>query len=108
MMIAINLLLITLIVVFVIDLTDAVDTLKGLIWKLIHPSTPYTEYSLKPFDCSLCSSWWIMLLYLLLINSFTIPYIALSALFSFLTPTFSNILIAVQDEINRWIRYIFR
>lgn len=105
-MIVIDLLLITLITVFVIDLTDAVDSIKKLIWRIFHKHTPYTDYSLKPFDCSLCSSWWLMLIYLIITNSFTIPYIALCALFSFLTPTFSNLLVGLQDKINKLINYI--
>lgn len=106
-MIILNLLLITTIVVFVIDLTDFVYTIKKFIWKIFHKHTPYTDFSMKPFDCSLCLSWWLMLIYLIVVHSFTIPYIALCALFSFFTPTISNFLLCVQDEINKWLDFIF-
>lgn len=94
----INLILIQLIIVFIIDLSGAVDSLKLFISKyLTKNKIVTTNFSLKPFDCSLCSTWWIGLIYLLICHSFTIPYIALVALLSYLTPLSSSILLLIKD-----------
>lgn len=94
----IDLILIQLIIVFIIDLSGAVESFKLFISKhLTKNKIVTTNFSIKPFDCSLCSTWWIGLIYLLICHSFTIPYIALVALLSFLTPLSSSILLLIKD-----------
>lgn len=94
----IDLILIQLIIVFIIDLSGVVDSIKLFISKhLTKNKIVTTNFSLKPFDCSLCSTWWIGLIYLLICHSFTIPYIALVALLSYLTPLSSSILLLIKD-----------
>ena len=94
----IELILIQLIIVFIIDLSGVVDSIKLFISKhLTKNKIVTTNFSLKPFDCSLCSTWWIGLIYLLICHSFTIPYIALVALLSYLTPLSSSILLLIKD-----------
>lgn len=94
----IDLILIQLIIVFIIDLSGAVDSIKLFISKILTKGKiQTTNFDLKPFTCSLCSTWWIGLIYLLVCHSFTIPYIALVALLSFLTPLSSSILLLIKD-----------
>lgn len=94
----IDLILIQLIIVFIIDLSGAVESLKLFISKILTKGKiQTTNFDLKPFTCSLCSTWWIGLIYLLVCHSFTIPYIALVALLSFLTPLSSSILLLIKD-----------
>ena len=94
----IELILIQLIIVFIIDLSGVVDSIKLFISKhLTKNKIVTTNFSIKPFDCSLCSTWWIGLIYLLICHSFTIPYIALVALLSYLTPLSSSILLLIKD-----------
>ena len=94
----IDLILIQLIIVFIIDLSGAVESFKLFISKhLTKNKIVTTNFSIKPFDCSLCSTWWIGLIYLLICHSFTIPYIALVALLSYLTPLSSSILLLIKD-----------
>ena len=94
----IELILIQLIIVFIIDLSGAVESLKLFISKILTKGKiQTTNFDLKPFTCSLCSTWWIGLIYLLICHSFTIPYIALVALLSFLTPLSSSILLLIKD-----------
>ena len=94
----INLILIQLIIVFIIDLSGAVDSLKLFISKILTKGKiQTTNFDLKPFTCSLCMTWWTGLIYLLICHSFTIPYIALVALLSFLTPLSSSILLLIKD-----------
>lgn len=94
----IDLILIQLIIVYIIDLSGVIDSIKLFISKyLTKNKIVTTNFSLKPFDCSLCSTWWIGLIYLIICHSFTIPYIALVALLSFLTPLSSSILLLIKD-----------
>ena len=94
----IELILIQLIIVYIIDLSGAVESFKLFISKyLTKNKIVTTNFSIKPFDCSLCSTWWIGLIYLLICHSFTIPYIALVALLSYLTPLSSSILLLIKD-----------
>ena len=94
----IELILIQLIIVFIIDLSGAVESFKLFLSKILTKGKiQTTNFDLKPFTCSLCSTWWIGLIYLLICHSFTIPYIALVALLSFLTPLSSSILLLIKD-----------
>lgn len=104
----IELILIQLIIVYIIDLSGVVDSIKLFISKhLTKNKIVTTNFSIKPFDCSLCSTWWIGLIYLLICHSFTIPYIALVALLSFLTPISNNILLLMKDLIGFEINKIY-
>lgn len=104
----IDLILIQLIIVYIIDLSGVIDSIKLFISKhLTKNKIVTTNFSLKPFDCSLCSTWWIGLIYLIICHSFTIPYIALVALLSFLTPISSNILLLMKDLIGFEINKIY-
>lgn len=94
----IDLILIQLIIVFIIDLSGAVESFKLFISKILTKGKiQTTNFDLKPFTCSLCSTWWIGLIYLLICHSFTIPYISLVALLSYLTPLSSSILLLIKD-----------
>lgn len=94
----IDLILIQLIIVFIIDLSGAVESFKLFISKILTKGRiQTTNFDLRPFTCSLCSTWWIGLIYLLICHSFTIPYIALVTLLSYLTPLSSSILLLIKD-----------
>lgn len=89
-------LLITFVVVFIIDNSGVIDSIKRWIWKRYIKIGDYNNITLKPFDCSLCSTWWINLIYIAITGKFTIPYIAFCALLSLLA---SNI-----ADFQRWIK----
>ena len=94
----IDLILIQLIIVFIIDLSGAVESFKLFLSKILTKGKiQTTNFDLKPFTCSLCMTWWTGLIYLLICHSFTIPYIALVALLSYLTPLSSSILLLIKD-----------
>lgn len=69
---------IVIVIVFIVDYSGFVDNIKMIIFKfLLGRNMPYKEYSLKPFDCSLCMSFWTVLAYLIfnhmgLLDSFLI------------------------------------
>ena len=73
-----DLLLIACIVTFGIDCTDIMDSVKGALGRWINRKPE--NITLKPFDCSLCSTWWACLLYCIITHHFNLEGIALSAL----------------------------
>lgn len=91
----IDLLLITLLCVFIIDLSGIIDSIETVLSKWLKGKARVP----KPFSCSLCLSWWVNLIYLLCVSKFTLPYIAITALFAFLTPVFSSILVWIRETL---------
>lgn len=71
-----NLFLLAVIVVFVVDISGIMDTLKGAISRWLHVKVEH----LKPFDCSLCMVWWSGLLYLLITGRLSIASVAYLAI----------------------------
>ena len=92
-----KLLIITLLWVFVIDLSGCIDEIEATLSKWLKGKVRIP----KPASCSLCMSWWTNLIYLLCIGKLTLPYIAIVALFAFLTPVFALLFIWVRETLNK-------
>lgn len=101
-MLYINILMITFICVFIIDLSGVIDELENMIGKWLKCKIKIP----KPMCCSLCSSWWLGLLYIIIMGKFTLLNIAFVAFLSFLTPNIYNILIALKIAIDDLIGYL--
>lgn len=95
-MLIIELLIITLLIVFIIDLSGFIDEIERALSKWLKGKVRIP----KPISCSLCMSWWVNLIYLLCIGHFTLPYIAIVALFAFLTPVFGALMILIRETLN--------
>lgn len=91
-----ELLIITLIMVFIIDLSGFIDEIETVLSKWLKGKVRIP----KPFSCSLCMSWWTNLIYLLCVGKLTLPYMALIALFAFLTPVFAILFIWIRETLN--------
>lgn len=92
---AFNLLWITLIIVFIIDISGFIDFVKDRLARWLGVKS----VSIKPFDCSLCSTWWSGLIYLAVIGKFTLANIALVAGFALMAMPLSQIILMVRDAI---------
>ena len=90
-----DILLITLIIVFIIDLSGIIDSIESGLSKWLKGNAKVP----KPFSCSLCMSWWVNLIYLLCIHQFTLAAIAIVVLFALLTPVFSTLLVLVRETL---------
>ena len=109
MMTILNLLLIQVIVVFIVDISGAIDSLKsGLKWIITKGKMKGSDYRLKPFDCSLCSTWWSCIIYLLCVGKFTIPYIAIAALLSTFCGITKSTIYMLEDLFTKVIRFIYK
>ena len=69
LMIYIELLALAFIVVYIVDETGIVDSLKTLIKRWLNVKSDIT---LKPLDCSLCMTHWVCLVYVLIFGHLSI------------------------------------
>jgi len=105
----IELLLLQLIIVFIIDISGFVDTMKSKLAKLLtNGKFKSSDFRLRPFDCSLCATFWTGIIYLLITHQFTIPLFAFVCLLSATTTiskdvyfTIVDVIIKLLDKINQ-------
>lgn len=93
----IDLICIAIIVVFIIDLSGIMDTIKKGIWRWLIKNKPYQDFRLKPFDCSMCMTHHICLLYALICGQFSLLIWLFICLLSFFTPQIKGVLRVVSD-----------
>lgn len=106
-MVYINILLIAVICVCIIDISGFIDTLKSALSKLLTKGKlTNSNYSLKPIDCSLCMTWWLGLIYLIICNSVSLLNIAILLLIAVSTPIINDIIRLIQDLIIKLIQVI--
>ena len=104
-----NLFLISLLLVFIIDLTDVVETIKRLVWRWVFKTRPdktYQDFCFKPFECSLCMTWWCGLIYLCFagLSWVNVAYVAFLAFF---TPIWKSLLYLVKDFVIKLIDALY-
>ena len=83
MNIYVKILLTAWLVVFVVDLSGFTQTWKATLGRWLHVEPG--NLRCKPFDCSLCMTWWVTLLVVILagrLSFVTVGFCALCALFS--------------------------
>lgn len=99
-----DLFLITIIIVYIIDLSGFIEELEKILskWLNIKAQIP------KPISCSLCMTWWTGLIYLIIFHKFTLIWICCVALLSFLTPFFYNALLLIRDILNTLIDKLYK
>lgn len=108
-MVLINLTLIAAIVVFIVDISGAVDSLKsGLKWILTKGKMKNSDYQLKPLDCSLCMTFWSGIIYLLITNNFTLPYLAFVCLLACFTGVIKTSILLVEDILIKITQLIYK
>ena len=112
--IIINILLLSIIIVFIIDLSGSIEHLvKPIVKHLLHiPS--HKDITLPLIECSLCVTWWCGLIYICIVtiaNAFTfnqfLILVSVLSLVSFLTSTLKDILVLIKDLIIRFIEVFY-
>lgn len=92
---------IALLCCFVIN-SGAVESFKRALWRWLKGSAPYREYSLKPFDCELCLTWWCGIAYIIISGHISLYALLWVALVAWCTPVFVEVLHLLVD-IPRWL-----
>ena len=91
----IKLFLITLIIVFIIDISGVISQLEETLSKWLKGKARIP----KPFSCSLCLTWWVGLAYLLIVGKFTLLGIATVAIFAHLSGVLASLLICIRETL---------
>ena len=98
MQIYIDLLLVALITIYIVDISGFTHSWRSAIarWLKVESLRP-----LPPFDCSLCMTWWVCLIYALCAGQLSLWTIAFSALLSHLSNPLGLGLIFIREWITR-------
>ena len=89
---------ILLAVVLIVDLSGFVQSLKRFIsLKLTKNKMDTTTFSLKPFDCSFCMTFWCSLLYITIAGQLTLVNILFALLCAYFSDVVKQFLIFVKD-----------
>lgn len=104
MSILLDVIFIQIIVCYIIDLSGVIQSIEeGLSkWTKVRCVIP------KPFSCSLCSGWWINLIYLIAVHQFTLPYIVFVAMVSFFSKNISGFLRWIQESLVKIEDLLYR
>lgn len=101
----IDLLLLTAIICFIIDLSGVTDSIRSLVATLLHTSPSHLK-TIKPFECSLCMTFWVGLVYLLSTGSLSIWSLFLLSGLSFMTPVVTSVMLFVRDLLLRLLSIV--
>ena len=90
----IDLILVALITIYIVDISGFTDSWRNALsrWLNLEQMKP-----LPPFDCSLCMTWWVCLVYALCVGQISLGTIAFSALLSHLSNPISSALIFIRE-----------
>ena len=96
MIIYIDLLMVAVITIYIVDLSGFTQSWRWLLARTLHIKE---MRPLKPFDCSLCMTWWVCLIYACVKGDLTLYTIAWSAILSFLSIPIGQVLIFIREWI---------
>lgn len=97
----VELILIALFWVLVVDVAQFPAQIKRALFRWIKGKREYVDYSLKPFDCSLCLTWWTGLIWII-VAGFRFDYVVLCLGIACFTPTIKDIILLTRDFLG-WI-----
>ena len=101
-MIILELIAITVIVVYLVDLSNFTTTVKRMIWRWLKgKNKPYQDYQLKPFDCSLCMSHHTMVIWALCTGQFSLFVWLVICLLSYLSIHIKALLELISDLLTK-------
>lgn len=103
----VDLLLITIIVCFIVDISGVVEQVKRALVRFVSKGNTDYDFSFKPFDCSLCMTWWCGIIYIAIYGHFNLCGLLCCALFAFAADTITSIMTLAKDLIGAFINRIY-
>lgn len=95
----IDLLIITVIICFVIDVSGFIQSIKryylSKFWGIKNPDISVLNW--KPIDCSLCSVFWCTLIYIAATGNLTLPWTGMCVMLSLLSSNISGFMLCIKD-----------
>ena len=96
-----ELLIITTIICFIIDISGFIYTIKNIIWKWVfNGKREYREFRLKPLDCSLCMTFWIGIIWISIFE-FTLFNLLFVCLFAALAEDITGFIKIIKYLLNK-------
>ena len=100
----IDILLLAAIIVFIVDLSGFTQTWKSWLGKWLGVQIG----NVPPFDCSLCLTFWVGLIYLIASGHFTLPALAFLCMTAYCTALMTETLAAIRELVAALVRYIWK
>ena len=94
---------ILVICVIVIDISGFVYSIKVAIGTYLKISP--NSFRIKPFDCSFCMTFWVSMIYLLVVGRFSLVNIAIVLLLCCLTTPLKNLIMSLIDKLTKWMDF---
>lgn len=105
-MITLNCFIVSVCVVLIIDQFKFVDEITSIFSKMLSNGHIQKPLNIKPLSCSLCMSFWINLIYILVVGAFSIKMIFLILIISWATPITNDLLTLVKTLILKILNKI--
>ena len=106
-----NIFLIAVILVIITDLSGIVEYIKSHLYYKLRGTYNYPPSWDTPIihllSCSLCQTWWVGLVYLIVIGQVTIPAIAYLLAIAYLTTTIKDIIVFIKEVLTKAIDKLF-
>ena len=93
----IDCLLITIIFVIITDQLNFWEEFSSSLKSLITGGKFKSPIRCKILECSCCQSWWVNVIYIIIIDKFTIPMIGYILVLSWSTPIISSVLTLLKN-----------
>ena len=103
-----GLLLITVVVVNLVDLSGFVDTVKHWIWDFTYKKKrEYRNFDFRPFQCSYCMTHHVGVIYLLIVGELSLLTYAFLLWLCLMTPVIKDILMLIKAFCSKIIDVIY-
>lgn len=99
-MLYLHLILIAFISAFIVDYSGAVKELRA--WVNTRILKREADRPIRPFDCSLCVTFWAGLIYVIVRGELSVPAVAGVCLAAYLAQVFNNLLFTIKDKIDKY------
>jgi hypothetical protein len=96
----IDLLLLAAITIYIVDLSGFTEAWRSALTRMLKAKE---LKPIRPFDCSLCMTWWVGIIYSICVGEFSLPILAYIALLSFLSLPIGQLLIFIKEGMTSLI-----
>ena len=90
----IDLLLIAAITIYIVDLSGFTEAWRSALTRVLKAKE---LKPIRPFDCSLCMTWWVCIIFSICTGTFSLPVLAYIAFLSFLSLPLGQLLIFIRE-----------
>lgn len=101
-MVYINILCLAVVVIYIVDISGITDSIKWALGRWLNIKVG----RIKPFDCSLCMTWWVGLIYIIAAGEFSIYTLLCVAMVSALSTPIGNIITLMRELLSAGINAI--